>query len=81
MKHRVWFYFTDPLPLMVQPVLCAHAVVTSSSGLSMVAGCEGKMECALLRREQVIQYYATGLGSERKTTLLNMCTDNKLVKN
>ena len=41
-KHRVWFYFTDPLSLMVQPALCAHAVVTLSSGPSMVAGFEGK---------------------------------------
>ena len=66
MKHRVWFYFTDPLSLMVQPALCAHAVVTLSSGPSMVAGFEGKMECDLLRREQVIQYYATGLGREKQ---------------
>ena len=37
-KHRDWFYFTDPLSLLVQPALCAHAVVTLSSGPSMVAG-------------------------------------------
>ena len=79
-KHRVWFYFTDPLSLMMQPALCAHAVVTLSSGPSMVAGFEGKMECDLLRREQVIQYYSTGLGRERKNALLNMCTDKQICK-
>ena len=79
-KQRVRFYFTDPLSLMVQPALCAHAVVTLSSGPSIVAGFEGKMETDLLRREQVIQYYATGLGRERRNVLLDTYTDQQTCK-
>ena len=41
-REKVRFYFTTPSSLMIQPALCAHTVITMSTGASLVAGFEAK---------------------------------------
>ena len=62
---------------MVQPALCSHTVISTSSGPALVVGFEGKMEANGKRGTQILQYYATGLGCERRDFLLQKCSDKK----
>ena len=69
-KQTLKFYISDPYSLMIQPALCAHAVITVNEGPALVVGFEGKKDADINRRSQVLQYYSTGLGCERRTVLL-----------
>ena len=77
LKKTLRFYFSDPKSLMMQPALCSHTVITTSSGPALVVGFEGKMEADGKRRTQILQYYATGLGRERRNLLLQKCSDKQ----
>ena len=70
MKNNVKFFITYPDALMIQPALCAHTVVTMRNGPALVVGFEGRDESDLKRRKQVLNYYPTGLGVERRKVLL-----------
>ena len=74
-KQTLKFYISDPYSLMIQPALCAHAVITVNEGPALVVGFEGKMDADIYRRSQVLQYYSTGLGRERRTALLQNYSD------
>ena len=43
----------------------------------LVVAFEGKMEADGKRRTQILQYYATGLGRERRNLLLQKCSDKE----
>ena len=74
-KQTLKFYISDPYSLMIQPALCAHAVITVNEGPPLVVGFEGKMDAGIYRRSQVLQYYSTGLGRERRTVVLQNYSD------
>ena len=76
-KQTLKFYISDPYSLMIQPALSAHAVITVNEGPALVVGFEGKMEADINRRSQVLQYYSTGLGRERRTVLLQNYFDRQ----
>ena len=69
MRENVRFFISSPDALMVQPSLCAHCVNTFKDGPALVVGFEGKDEADPKKRTQVINYYATGLGVERREVL------------
>ena len=77
LKKTLRFYLSDPNCLMIQPALCSHTVFTTSSGPALVVGFEGIMEADGKRRTQMMQYYATGLGRERRNLLLQKCSDKE----
>ena len=74
-KQTLKFYISDPYSLMIQPARCAHAVITVYEGPALVVGFEGKIDADINRRSQVLQYYSTGLGRERRTVLLQKHSD------
>ena len=69
-REKVRFYFTTPSSLMIQPALCAHTVITMSTGASLVAGFEAKSCKDDTRQLQVFNYYSSGLpkGPTRRAT-------------
>ena len=77
LKETLRFYFSDPKSLMIQPALCSHTVITTSSGPALVVGLEVKMEAEGKRCTQILQYYATGLGHERRNLLLQKWSDKE----
>ena len=76
-RENVRFFISSPDALMVQPSLCAHCVITFNDGPALVVGFEGKDEADPKRRSQVISYYATGLGVERREVLLRKYSDKQ----
>ena len=74
-KQTLRFYISDPYSLKIQPTLCAHAVNTVNGRPALVVGFERKMDADMNRRSQVLQYYSTGLGRERRTVLLQNYSD------
>ena len=77
MKNNVKFFLTYPDALLIQPALCAHTVVTMGNGPVLVVGFEGKDESELKRRKQVLNYYFTGLGVERRRVLLKKYSEKQ----
>ena len=77
MKNNVKFFITFPDALMIQPALCAHTVVTMGNEPALVVGFEGKDESDLKRRKQVLNYYSTGLGVERRKVLLKKYSEKQ----
>ena len=77
MRENVRFFISNPDALMIQPSLCAHCVITFNDGPALVVGFEGKDEADPKRRSQVINYYATGLGVERREILLRKYSDKQ----
>ena len=69
-KQTLEFYISDPYSLMIQPDLCAHAVITVNERPALVVGFERKIDADTNRRYQVLQYYSTGVGHERRAVLL-----------
>ena len=80
-RENVRFFRSSPDALMVQPSLCAHCVITFNDGPALVVGFEGKNESDSKRRSQVINYYATGLGVERREILLRKYSDKQALAN
>ena len=77
LMKNVKFFITYPDALMIQPALCAHTVVTMGNGPDLVVGFEGKHASDLKRRKQVLNYYSTGLGVERRKVLLKKYSEKQ----
>ena len=74
-KHTLKFYISNPCSLMIQPGICAHAVITVYEGPALIVRFEEKMDADINHRSDVLQYYSTGLGRERRTVLLQNYSD------
>ena len=62
---------------MIQPAFCAHTVVTTGNWPTFVIGFEGKDECEVPQRKQVLNDYSTRLGVERRKMLLKRFSDEQ----
>ena len=80
MRRSVKFFFTDCTSLMIQPALWAHTVITLSEGPALVVGFEGNNEKDLIRRDQVLSYYSTGLDQNKRKIWLNTASDGLVLK-
>ena len=79
-KQTLKFYISDPDSLMIQPALCAHAVVTFNKGPALVVGFEGKNNKDHERRQQVLSYYSSGVDQNKRKVWLDVASDKAVLK-
>ena len=70
-QKNVFYYIPKPDYILCQPSLCAHAVLTSSVGVSFVWGWEACNMKDFNRAERTLRSYGTGIRHEGFKSLLN----------
>ena len=78
-KKLVKFYISDPTSLMIQPAVCAHAVITFSKGPALVVGFEGIINSDDKRRQQVLSYYSSGVDQNKSQVWLDVAQDKTVL--
>ena len=78
-KKSVKFYISDPTSLMIQPAVCAHAVITFSKGPALVVGFEGIINSDDKRRQQVLSYYSSGVDQNKSQVWLDVAPDKTVL--
>ena len=78
-KNSVKFYISDPTSLMIQPAVCAHAVITCSKGPALVVGFEGIINSDDKRRQQVLSYYSSGVDQNKSQVWLDVASNKTVV--
>ena len=73
------FYISDPTSLMIQPALCAHAVITVSKRPALVVGFEGIINSDDKRRQQVLSYYSSGVDQNKNQVWLDVAPDKTVL--
>ena len=63
-KKNVFFYMTETSDMIIQPALCAHSVLTISTGPLLVSGWEGSDEKDANLKSQLINKYYPGVCNE-----------------
>ena len=78
-KKSVKFYISDPTSLLIQPVLCTHAVIIFIKGPALVVGFEGIINSDDKRRQQVLSYYSSGVGQNKSQVWLDVAPDKTVL--
>ena len=65
---------------MIQPALCAHTVVTLGQQPSLIVRCEGNIEDDHKRRQQVLNYFSSGLDERKLAVCAEATSDKTLLK-
>ena len=78
-KQSVEYYISDPTSLMIQPALCAHAVITLSKGPALAVGFEEIVKSDDKRRQQVLSYYSSGVDQNKSQVWLDVAPDKTVL--
>ena len=71
-KHSMYYYVPNKSNFLCQPALCAHSVLTFTTGLSHVLGWEAKNKKDISRAQETLSNYGNGLQNNAFKSLINI---------